>query len=159
MKAKPGQQPKMVLYSLKWKQGFATTHLMSHINSKHHADLERISGSGAVAAAGTSNNSRLFLVQRKISNERQNAIARDLVRHMVIEDKEPFSIVERPGFQKLVNTPCPDYRLPHRKQVTEVADEIADECLIDVKARLTEHIQNGGTVCLAADAWTKKRRS
>jgi len=104
----------MLLYSLKWKQGFATSHLMAHINAKHKADLERISGSGAAAAASTSHQSRLFQGQRTISNERQNAITRDLVRNMVFEDKEPFSIVERPGFRKLVNTLCPDYRLPHR---------------------------------------------
>ena len=35
---------------------------------------------------------------------------------------------------------------------------MADQCLTDVKLKLSEHIANGGTVCLAADAWTKKHR-
>jgi len=77
---------------------------------------------------------------------------------MVFEDKEPLSIVERPGFQQLIKTLCPAYHLPHRNQVTEIADEIADQCLTKVKTVLKEHVENGGTVCLAADAWTKKRR-
>ena len=28
----------------------------------------------------------------------------------------------------------------------------------DVKSMLSKHVADGGTVCLAADAWTKKRR-
>jgi hypothetical protein len=61
MKAKQGEQPKMLFYSLKWKQGFTTSHLMTHINTKHHADLGRISCSGGAASASTSSQSRLFL--------------------------------------------------------------------------------------------------
>jgi hypothetical protein len=42
--------------------------------------------------------------------------------------------------------------------VAEVADQIAEECLKDVKSILSKHVADGGTRCLPADAWTKKRR-
>ena len=102
--------------------------------------------------------SLLFHGQRTISNEHQKDLTCDFVRHIVFEDKELYFIVERPGFRKLVNTLCPSYSIPSRKQVTEIADEIADQCLTDLKSKLSKHIANGGTVCLAADACTKKRR-
>ena len=108
MKAKAGQQPKFLLYSLNWKQGYTTSHLITHISSKHKSDLERIEHlkvSGAHRAEiNESGMSRLFHGQRTISNENQKDLTRDLVRHMIFEDKEPYSIVERPGFRKFVNT-------------------------------------------------------
>ena len=42
--------------------------------------------------------------------------------------------------------------------MAEVADTIANECLTDVKTILKQHVDDGGTICLAVDCWTKKRR-
>jgi hypothetical protein len=170
MRAKPGDQSKMHFYSLKWKQGYTTSHLMGHVNQKHQADMQQIEQAKVLHAtqgAGISvrteetkerSSAQFFQGQRTISKEQQKSMTRDLVRHIVFEDKEPCSIVERPGFQKLVKALCPAYRLPHRTHVTEVADEIAEQCQLKVKAILKQHIETGGTVCLAADAWTKRRR-
>ena len=52
----------------------------------------------------------------------------------------------------------PAYKPPNRVTVAAVADDIAEECLTYVKSILTKHVADGGTICLAADAWTKKCR-
>ena len=103
MKAKPGDRPKMHFYSLNWKQGYTTSHLMTHVHQKHEADMQRIE-EAKVSQAETKERSLAHFFQGKhtISAEEQKRMTRDLVQHMVFEDKEPCSIVERPGFQKLV---------------------------------------------------------
>ncbi len=35
--------------------------------------------------------------------------------------------------------------------MAEVADAITDECLTDVITTLKQHVDDGGTICLAAD--------
>lgn len=114
MKAKPGDRPKMHFYSLNWKQGYTTSHLTTHVHQKHEADMQRIEEakvSQATQGAGVSERAEetkerslahFFQGKRTISAEEQKRMTRDLVQHMVFEDKEPCSIVERPGFQKLV---------------------------------------------------------
>lgn len=93
-----------------------------------------------------------------MSRSHRNALTKDLVRNLVFEDKEPFSVFERPGFRKCVERLNSAYTLPSMQTVAEVADAIADECLTDVKTILKQHVDDGGTICLAADCWTKKRR-
>ena len=43
--------------------------------------------------------------------------------------------------------------------MAEVADQIAEECLKDVKSILSKHVADGGTVCLAADANAARQRA
>ena len=165
MKAKAGEEEKMMFYSLKWKQGCTTSHLKSHIKKKHQRDVQQIEQARVPQGACISvhkeetNERRLtknFQWKSAISKEQQKSITRDLVWHMVFDDKEPCYIVERPGFQNLIEILCPAYRLPHRTQVIEVADEIADQCLTKVKTLLSQHFENGWTVCLTPDARAKK---
>jgi hypothetical protein len=88
-----------------------------------------------------------------------DAEVKDLVRNLVFEDKKLFSVFELPGFRKCVERLNPAYTLPSMQAVAEVADAIAYECLPDVKTILKQHVDDGGTICLAADCWTKKRRN
>jgi hypothetical protein len=93
-----------------------------------------------------------------MSKTHRDSLTKDLDPNLVFEDKGPFSVFEQPGFRNCIQKPNPAYIPPSRHTVAEVADQIADECLKDVTSILSKHVADGGTVCLAADAWTKKRR-
>ena len=84
MKAKAGEQPKFLLPV---SQGYTTSHLITHINSKHKSDLERIEHlkvSGVCRAEINENGmSLLFHGQHTISNEHQKDLTCDLVLHMI----------------------------------------------------------------------------
>ena len=131
---------------------------MKHANQHHAADLKSDQESVSVTQSSKE--------QRKITDDRvsvmskshRDTITKDLVKNMIFEDKEPYSVFERPGFRKCVQRLNPAYILPSRHTVAEVADQIAHECLTSVKTILNKHIADGGTICLAADAWTKRRR-
>ena len=58
---------------------------------------------------------------------------KDPVRNLIFEDKEPYSVFERSGFRKCIARLNPAYIPLSRHTVAEFADEIADECLTEVK--------------------------
>ena len=122
---------------------------------KSQADSESVSES----AAQSTRQSKITEARVSVMSKTQrDTITKDLVRNMVFEDKEPFSVFERPGFRKCIERLNPAKDPPNRVTVAAVADEIAEECLTDVRSILVKHVADGGTICLAADAWTKKRK-
>ena len=40
LKSKPGEEIKYSFYTLKWQQGYATSHLMKHVNQSHAGDMK-----------------------------------------------------------------------------------------------------------------------
>ena len=62
-----------------------------------------------------------------------DAVTNDPVRNLIFEDKEPYSVFERSGFRKCIARLNPAFTPLSRHTVAEVADEIADECLTEVK--------------------------
>ncbi len=132
---------------------------MKHVNHSHAADLKADSESVSRSAAQSTRQSRITEARDSVMSKTQrDSITKDLVLNMVFKEKEPFSVFERPGFRKCIERLNPAYTPPNRVTVAAISDEIAEECLTDVKAVLTKHVADGGTICLAADAWTKKRR-
>ena len=53
---------------------------------------------------------------------------KDQVQKLIFENKEPYSVFKRSGFQKCIATLNPACIPLSRHTVAEVADEIADEC-------------------------------
>jgi hypothetical protein len=128
MKSKPVENINYSFYTLKWQQAYSTSHLTKHINQHHAADFMYDKESASEAQSSTQ--------QRKITDSRvpgmsrthRDALTKDLVLNLVFEDKEPFSIFERPGYQKCIERLNPAYMLTSRHTVAEVTDQIAEEC-------------------------------
>ncbi len=87
-----------------------------------------------------------------MSKTERDSMTKDLVQNMVFEDKEPFSVFERQEFRKCIQRLNHAYTPPNSVTVAAISDQIAEECLTDVKSILIKHVADGGTICLAADA-------
>ena len=59
--------------------------------------------------------------------------SKDPVQNLIFENKEPYSVFKQSGFLKCIARLNPAYIPLSRHTVAEVADEIADECLTEVK--------------------------
>jgi len=96
-KSKPGEPPTYSFYKLKWNHGYATTHLVKHVNQKHADDLVSDQQSTSEAAAQSSTKQSKISEARgsSMSKTQRDAITKDLVRNLVFEDKEPFSVLEK----------------------------------------------------------------
>ena len=85
MKSKPGEKKIYSFYTLKWQQGYSTSHLMKHINQRHAADLMYDKESASEAQSPTQ--------QRKITDSRvpgmskthRDALTKDLVQNLVFD--------------------------------------------------------------------------
>jgi len=86
----------------------------------------------------------------KFSNE----IGRIAIAEMIIIDELPFSTVEHEGFRRLIQTVCPNLKIPSRKTIsTDVAQMFVEE-KATLKSLFT-HIKSG--VSLTTDTWTSKQ--
>ena len=107
---------------------------MKHINQHHVADIPADHKSASAAQSSTQQSKLTASSVPGMSRTQRDSLTKDLVRNLVFEDKEPFSVFEQPGFRKCFEKLNPAYIPPSRHTVAEVADQIAEECLKDVKS-------------------------
>lgn len=72
---------------------------------------------------------------------------------MFATDLQPFSIVEDPGFIRVVKFLAPQFTLKSRKQY---AEEELPKLYAEVKQRVQEIISNVKFLSLTTDGWTSK---
>ena len=82
-KSKPEEQINYSFHTLKWQQGYATSHLMKHVNQHHEADLDQESASAAHSPTQQIkiNDARVLGMNRT----QRDALTTDLVRNLVFE--------------------------------------------------------------------------
>jgi hypothetical protein len=125
LKSKPGEEIKYSFYTLKWQQGYATSHLMKHVNQSHAGDMKSQADSESVSAAQSTRQSRITEARVSVMSKTQrDSITKDLVRNMVFEDKEPYSVFERPGFRKCIERLNPAYNPPNRVTVAAICERL-----------------------------------
>lgn len=73
------------------------------------------------------------------------------VLDMIIQDYQPFSIVEDTGFQNFVKALNPNYELPNRKLISGT---LIPDRYLECKDQIMELVQNAKTVCLTTECWT-----
>ncbi|XP_071905947.1 zinc finger BED domain-containing protein RICESLEEPER 2-like [Coffea arabica] len=80
---------------------------------------------------------------------------RKIIAYMVIVDKLPFKHVEGKGFQYIMRTACPSFRIP-------LGWTISRDCYqlyLDEKIKLKHLLKNNsGRICLTTDSWTSIQR-
>ncbi|KAD5803004.1 hypothetical protein E3N88_14364 [Mikania micrantha] len=76
---------------------------------------------------------------------------RKAIARMVILDELPFTTVEQEGFRNLMQTICPNFKIPSRFTVSRDVGEI----YLEEKAKLKSFFaSNKARVCLTTDTWT-----
>ena len=94
LKSKPEEPIKYSFYTLKWHHGYATSHLMKHINQYHAADIPADHKSASAAQSSTQQSKLTASSVPGMSRTQRDSLTKDLVRNLVFEDKEPFSVLD-----------------------------------------------------------------
>ncbi|KAK9074045.1 hypothetical protein SSX86_006641 [Deinandra increscens subsp. villosa] len=80
---------------------------------------------------------------------------RKAIAKKIILDELPFSSVEHEGFKNLMETVCPNFKVPSRHTIARDCGEL----FLEEKAVLKSYFGNSKTrVCLTTDTWTSLQR-
>lgn len=74
-----------------------------------------------------------------------------VIGEMIAVDAEPYLVVERPGFKKLMATLAPNYIIPSRKHF---AEKVIPEVYADLKSKVETFLQNAQHLSFTTDIWT-----
>ena len=77
-----------------------------------------------------------------------------LVRDFVIEDLQPFSVVEQPSFVRLITGLQPSKQVLGRKALMTRIDELYQ----GMKSELVNHLKKPEWVATTTDCWTARNR-
>lgn len=80
---------------------------------------------------------------------------RKSIAYMLIVDELPFKHVEGKGFQLVMRTTCPSFKIPSRWTITRDCYQL----YLDEKHKLKQLLKNNtGRICLTTDSWTSIQR-
>ncbi|XP_071914073.1 zinc finger BED domain-containing protein RICESLEEPER 2-like [Coffea arabica] len=80
---------------------------------------------------------------------------RKSLAYMVIVDELPFKHVEGRGFQYMMRTACPSFKIPSRWTISRDCYRL----YLDEKTKLKQLLKNNsGRICLTTDSWTSIQR-
>ncbi|XP_027124091.1 zinc finger BED domain-containing protein RICESLEEPER 2-like [Coffea arabica] len=80
---------------------------------------------------------------------------RKSIADMVIVDELPFKHVEGRGFQYMMRTACPSFKIPSRWTISRDCYQL----YLDEKIKLKHLLKNNsGRICLTTDSWTSIQR-
>ncbi|KAF0717862.1 zinc finger BED domain-containing protein 4-like isoform X2, partial [Aphis craccivora] len=74
-----------------------------------------------------------------------------IIGEMICVDNEPFNVVERSGFNKLMAFVKPQYKMPGRKYFTET---VIPQMYIELKLKIMNILENISSMSLTSDMWT-----
>ena len=142
---------------------YNTTNLVHHLKTKHgeqYAEYEKVLELGEQdKGKGKVTPKQLSLLEAServriwdINDARAQRIHRR-VTEMIALDSQPFSVVDDPGFIRLLRELEPRYSLPSRKYITEnILPQIHDKVKAAVKDQLTS-VQS--VFSFTTDAWSR----
>lgn len=126
-----------------------TTNLRNHL-SRHHADVLQQPVANVKPKQMQLDTS--FLCKLPPSSARAQKIT-ESVAIFICKDLRPYSVVENAGFQKMLQTLEPQYAIPTRKHMTEVA---VPKVYTEVKTAILESLKSAERVALTCDGWTSR---
>lgn len=154
----------------------ATTSLKNHLRTKHakqYATLTDVSSTSDSNKGGTSTStdSKIPAVpgtsrsrdrqltlketsERKLLwdiNDPKSIKYHYLIGEMIALDNEPLSLVERVGFQRLMATAVPHYRVPGRTYMTE---KVVPDIYNRIWSKIEASISQATAVSVTSDIWT-----
>ncbi|XP_045778829.1 E3 SUMO-protein ligase ZBED1-like [Maniola jurtina] len=93
-------------------------------------------------------------VQRKVDKKRKKLIDKKLLQ-MIIQDYQPFSVVEDEGFKGFVEALNPSYELPDRKLISGT---LIPQQYLECKSQVIELVHKAEKVCLTTECWTSSSK-
>ncbi|XP_060878631.1 zinc finger BED domain-containing protein 4-like [Metopolophium dirhodum] len=84
-------------------------------------------------------------------NDKKSKVIHKAIGEMICVDNEPYNLVERTGFKKLMEIVKPQYKVPGRKYFT---DNIIPEMYVELKLKIMDMLKQVHTVSLTSDIWT-----
>lgn len=145
------------------KYGASTSNLTKHIRCKHPIEYEKMQNENSFQPS-TASNKRQLPAQPTIQdtfNKKQkynadSARKKELdqkVMYMIVQDLQPFSVVEDKGFQALVKCLDSRYELPSRRELARThLPKIYDTEITRVK----QELENTNSVAITTDIWTSR---
>ena len=133
-------------YKVKYSSN--TSNLQSHLDH-HHADL------GSATAVIRPNQPQIAdSLQTKLpfGCPRARRITRSIAT-FICKDLRPYSVVERHGFRRMVNTLEPRYEIPSRKYFTETT---IPELYKETREMVQDALEPALRVALTCDGWTSR---
>ncbi|CAH0698531.1 unnamed protein product [Spodoptera exigua] len=150
-----------------------TSCMKNHLKAKHPDKFSEIYGGSSscvVPAISTSSTASTCTTASQPSLQKQLTLAETverkqywgindsksqefhyLIGEMIALDNEPLSIVDRVGFNRLMQKAVPRYKLPSRTYMTEkIIPDIYDRII----KKIMEKILNAAAVSITSDIWT-----
>ncbi|KAG6454157.1 hypothetical protein O3G_MSEX008522 [Manduca sexta] len=150
-----------------------TSCMKNHLKAKHSDKFSEIYGgssSDVGTAISTSSNASTCAAASQPSMQKQLTLAETverkqywgineskskefhyLIGEMIALDNEPLSIVDRVGFNRLMQKVLPRYKLPSRTYITE---KIIPDIYERITKKIMENILNAAVVSITSDIWT-----
>ncbi|XP_030752727.1 zinc finger BED domain-containing protein 4-like isoform X2 [Sitophilus oryzae] len=127
----------------------------SLISSKDcDSDLESVASSSVSQEKSNFNQLTMDLCVNNIKsfkvNGNKNGQINNAIMFMICKDSLPLNTVEKEGFQYLMKTTVPLYKLPSRRTVTQMIDDKYDIVSLQFKEKLVDV----ESICLTTDIWT-----
>ena len=122
----------------------ATSNQLNHFKSKHPA-----SETASDSMIQPSVSMFMSLCQRKMSSSESEKIT-CAIADMVVKDYVPLSVVDGQGFNKLMSTVAPEYKVPSLNTVrTRIIKRYDGE-----KEALINHLKSVSSAPITTDTWT-----
>ncbi|CAG8618012.1 10001_t:CDS:2, partial [Scutellospora calospora] len=118
--------------------------MLSHLWSKHRIDKDH--------PEGTNTNDSIIKAMHIITKQRQEKIAQLLVE-FIIEDCQPFHILQSKAFCRLLNYMEPGFQIPCEKTVKKMIDKAYDWSCDQLFGIIN---MDGGYVNLMTDLWSSR---
>lgn len=128
----------------------STSNLLKHLRRKHPGKFEKRIKKGKIIAPG-----QPLHIARQEKEYQDPSKVHSLVLNFILEDVQPFSLLKKPGFSKLIEGLS---GMPWvMDEVTLMAD--IERAFITMKTSLVAKLNKVQSLCTTADIWTVHNRS
>ena len=127
-----------------------TSNMQQHISRHHSEKQSNITPTPEQKLPkGQTTLTRGFASPLPLNNARAQEITR-AIGYCIGKYLKPFSIIENEGFQLLMNTLEPRYRIPSRQHFSQV---VVPKLYQEVRALVVELLRRADTVSITTDGW------
>lgn len=143
----------------------STTTLMHHLRVKHGEELKKAKEEKQRESIPILPKPGPSMIQPTVKETIENKTPYDqksvhrqdldrLVLQMIVEDMQPFSIVEDKGFKKFVKALDARYELPSR---TKLAETMLPRIYAEERTKLSNDLKETTSISLTTDIWTSRK--
>ena len=151
-----------LLCKIRLKHAKNTTNMLNHLKLKHPFEYgDMIAAPGQEKPQKTVTPAAIQpslaeTLERKVKykhgSSRRTLLDRDLLL-LIVQDLQPFSIVEDKGFRQFVNDLDPKYQMPSRQEIARTLLPALHE---ETKSQLSRELCEANAIALTTDLWSSR---